>query len=148
MRESWTGGLLQYKPKHKPSADVFTAAYALSKQTLQNVNMCENWCTTCSEHAYIASHTSQGDQIPRQHMLIINARISFLSIWMICQAGNILPVKKSHGSLTASNRQTNDKNPVASLYKIDPPQHFLHLMNGEIRCFLRRFFFFKSMRKN
>lgn len=108
MQESWTGGLLQYKPKHKPSANVFTAAYALSKQTLQNVNMCENWCTTCSEHAYITSHTSQGDQIPRQHMIIINARINFLSIsqiWMIRQAGNTLSVKKSR--VSHSLKQTN-----------------------------------------
>lgn len=40
MGGNGTGGLLHYKPK--PSADVFTGAYPLSKQTSQNVNMCEN----------------------------------------------------------------------------------------------------------
>lgn len=30
------------KPKPKPFADALTGAYPLNKQTLQNVNMCEN----------------------------------------------------------------------------------------------------------
>lgn len=48
-------------------ADVFTGAWPLGKQTSQNVDVCENWCATWSKHVYI-THTSQGDQIPRQQI--------------------------------------------------------------------------------
>lgn len=75
--------------------------------------------------------TGRSNSVPAD-MIIINLRISCLSIsqiWMICQAGSTLPVK------SLSQPETNDKNTVSSLCKIEPSQHFQPLTNWEIRCF-------------
>lgn len=64
-RENEPGGLVGCRAERW--ADVFTGAWPLGKQTSQNVDVCENWCATWSKHAYI-THTSQGDQIPRQRL--------------------------------------------------------------------------------
>lgn len=63
-RENEPGGLVGCEAERW--ADVFTGAWPLGKQT-SHVDVCENWCTTWSKHAYI-THTSQGDQIPRQRI--------------------------------------------------------------------------------
>lgn len=92
---------------------------------------------------YILYLTGRSNSMPAD-MIIINLRISFVSIsqiWMICQAGNMLP-EKSHKSLKApvSNiRQTNYKNVQLPHLLKHICHKFLMLCCG---CFDRLFFFF------
>lgn len=87
----------------------------LSKQTLRMriyANICEKRCTTWAEDAHISYLTGRLNSMSVD-MIIINLRISFLSIsqiWMICQAGNQFSV----AALAKLLFHTSDKQVIKS----------------------------------
>lgn len=102
--ENGTGGLLLYKPK--PSADVFPAKSANLAECHYVWELMHHMVWTCIY--YISYLTGRSNSVPAD-MITINLRISFLSIsqiWMICQAGNMFPVKRLPQSLCLKH-QTN-----------------------------------------